>query len=163
MDTKKFYWLWAAIILLLGLNVATIGWVVHKTDTVRSGRQNPERLLAKRLALTPDQLVQYQQSRSQMRRRSRPHEDSLRVLRDTLFNRIKQPAVSDAEMNQLLEQIARQNGQITRLRFRHWQQVRALCKPEQQTRFDQLIGRLERGINNPGQARSLRERLRNQF
>ncbi|GAB3222618.1 Spy/CpxP family protein refolding chaperone [Spirosoma arcticum] len=164
MDTKtKFYWLWAAIVLLLILNVATIGWVIRKTDTVRGSRPNSEQFLAKRLALTPEQMTQYQQSHRQMRRQSKRYEDSLRTLRSTLFSRIKEPAVSDEAVNQLLEQIARQNGQITRLRFRHWQQVRALCTPKQQTRFDQVISRIERGINNPGQARSLRERLRNQF
>lgn len=164
MDTKtKFYWLWAAIVLLLILNVATIGWVIRKTDTVRGSRPNLEQFLTKRLALTPDQLEQYRQSRNQMRGRSKPHEDSLRTLRGALFNRIKQPAVSDEVLDRLLEQIARQNEQITRLRFRHWQQLRTLCTPEQQVRFDQVISRIERGINNPGPARGVRERLRNQF
>ncbi len=163
MDSKKkFYWLWAAIVLLLCLNVATIGWVVRKLETIPSSRQNPERFMARRLALTPQQLGQYQQSRSQMRRHTKPHEDSLRTLRSTLFGRIKQPAISDKEINRLLEQMNRHNSQITRLRFQHWQQVRALCKPDQQARFDQLINRIERGITTPRQP-GLRERLRNQF
>ncbi|MBC7922466.1 MAG: hypothetical protein H7Z75_15405 [Ferruginibacter sp.] len=167
MDTKKkFYWLWAAIGLLLGLNVATIGWVIRKIDNVRNNRQHPEEFIARRLALAPEQVAQYQRSRNQMQTRAKPHEDSLRVLRSDLFRRIKQPAASDAvsdqEMNRLLAHIARQDGQITRLRFRHWQRVRALCTPEQQARFDQLISRIERGINHPRQS-GLSERLRNRF
>lgn len=163
MDTKnKFYWLWAAIGLLLFLNIATIGWVIRRVDTIRTNRQNPEAFIARRLGFTPKQVTKYQQSRKQMRGRVKPHEDSLRLLRGKLFSHIKQPVVSDEAMNRLLEQMARQNGQITRLRFRHWQQIRALCTPAQQARFDQLLDRLGQGISDLGQG-GLRERFKNRF
>ncbi|MBC8151609.1 MAG: periplasmic heavy metal sensor [Bacteroidetes bacterium] len=163
MDTKKkFYWLWAAIGLLLFLNLATVGWVVRKVDTVRTNRQNPGGFMAKRLAFTPDQAAQYQQSRSQLQRQLKPHEDSLRRLRGELVGRINQPTGTDAGLDQLLERMARQEVQMTRLRFRHWQQVRAFCTPEQQARFDKLLARLEQGINNGGPA-GVRERLRNRL
>jgi periplasmic protein CpxP/Spy len=163
MDTKKrFYWLWAAIGLLLLLNLATVGWVVRKVNTIRANRQNAAEIIVRRLAFTPDQLRQFRQSRSQMQRQQQPHEDSLRLLRAELFSRIKQPMVADDGVNQLLEQMAHQNAQITRLRFRHWQQVRTLGTPEQQAQFDKLMKRMERGLDKSGQV-GLRERLRERF
>ena len=163
METKRtFYWLWAAIGLLLLLNVATIGWVLRKLNPGRANRQTTEEIIIRRLNFTPDQLTQYRQSRSQMQTQIRPHEDSLQRFRTSLFNEIKQPTVTHADMNRLLAQMARQNTQITRLRFRHWQQVRALGTPNQQAQFDKLLTRLDQTINNPSQG-GLRERLRDRF
>jgi periplasmic protein CpxP/Spy len=163
MDTKKrFYWLWAGIGLLLCLNIATIGWAVSKWNSVRANRQNTDEIIIRRLDFTSQQIAQYHQSRSQMQTKIKPYEDSLQMLRTNLFNQIRQPIKSDSTVNQLLEQIARQNTAITRLRFRHWQRVRALGTPDQQTRFDQLLTRFERVLNSPGQAGGLRGQLRNQ-
>ncbi len=159
METKrKYYWLWAAIGLLLCLNLLTIGWVVRRTNTVRAARQLQEGVMVRRLNFTPEQLKQYRQSRNQMRQQSRPHEDSLRTARTALLDQVKQPAVSDEELDRLLDQMARQNRQVARFRFRHWQQVRSLCTPEQQAQFDQLIGRIGQGMNNPGLRGRLRDR-----
>ena len=160
---KRFYWLWAAIGLLLLLNLATVGWVVRKVNPGRNSRRATEEIIIRRLDFTPDQIAKYRQSRSQMQAQIRPHEDSLQRLRSSLFNQIKQSTVSDTAMNQLLAQMAWQNTQITRLRFRHWQQVRSLGTPEQQARFDQLLNRLEQGLNDPGVASDLRDRLRRQL
>lgn len=163
MDTKKrFYWLWAAIVLLLCLNVGTIGWVMRRLNTARANRQNTDEIIIRRLDFTAQQIAQYRQSRSQMQIQIKPHEDSLQMMRTNLFNQIRQPIKSDSTVNQLLEQIARQNTAITRLRFRHWQRVRALGTPDQQARFDQLLNQLERVLSSPGQTGGLRGQLRNQ-
>ena len=159
---KRFYWLWAAIGLLLLLNLATVGWVVRRVSMIRENRRNPAGFLIKRLALTPDQTARYRQSRTRMQSQLKPREDSLRLLRSALFNRVKQPTVSDTALTQLLNQIAVQNGHITRLRFRHWQEVRALCTPEQQARFDKLVSHIDWHINNAENS-GLREPFRQRF
>ncbi|WP_375445701.1 Spy/CpxP family protein refolding chaperone [uncultured Fibrella sp.] len=151
METKrKFYWLWAAIGLLLCLNLLTVGWVVRRLNTARTNRPLPEAMLVKQLGFSPEQRKAYRQSRVQLRQQAKPHEDSLRVLRTTLLDKIKDTLVTDAELDQLSEAMFRQNRQVTRIRFRHWQQVRSLCTPEQQIKFDQLIRRVGQGLNNPG-------------
>ncbi len=163
MDTKtKFYRLWAAIGLLLCLNIATIGWVAYRVDFTPKNQQRQDQFIVRWLSLTPNQIGQYRQSRNQMKRQMKPHEDSLRLLRSELFSRVKQPAISDAGMNQLLNQIAVQNGEITRLRFRHWHGVRGFCTPGQQIRFDRLVARLEREVNNTAKDGS-REQVRHRF
>lgn len=158
METKrKFYGLWAAIGLLLCLNLVTIGWVVRRTGTVRANQQLAEGQLVRRIGFTTDQLKQYRQSRIELRQQARPHEDSLRALRIALFDRISAPLVTDDELDSLSQAMFRQNRQLIRIRFRHWQQVRSLCTPAQQPEFDQLIRRVGQGMANPG----LRGRLGN--
>ena len=161
---RNFYWLWAAIGLLLLLNLATVGWVVRRLSSMHDNRQSTEEILIRRLDFTPRQVAKYRQSRSQMQTQIKPHEDSLQHLQMRLLDQIKQPPiVSDTPVNQILDQTAGQNKQIAQFRFRHWQQVRALGTPDQQARFDQLLTRLEQGINKANRPGGLRERLRNRF
>ncbi|RYF75155.1 MAG: hypothetical protein EOO39_07375 [Cytophagaceae bacterium] len=160
METKrKFYWLWAAIGLLLCLNLLTVGWVMRRTNTVRANRQLSEGLLVRRLGFSPEQMKQYRQSRIRFRQQVKPHEDSLRTLRTAMLDRVKDALVTDDELNRMTDAMYNQNRQITRIRFRHWQQVRSLCLPEQQATFDQLIRRIGQGMTNPGLRGRVQERL----
>ena len=162
-DKRKWYWLWAAIGLLLCLNLGTLGWVVFKTK--QSRRTNPptaDAYLARRLKFSPEQRTRYQQYRRDLRTAVQPHEDSLRTLRRELFGRIGQPIGSEANVDAIVNRIERQHGQITRLRFRHWQQVRALCSPGQQAQFDRWTSRLLETMNRPREP-DQRERPRNPF
>lgn len=162
MESKqKFYWLWGAIGLLLCLNLATVGWVIRRVAVTRASQQDPGGFTAKRLGLTKAQLGPYRESRIQLQRGLKPHQDSVRLLRNELLEKISQPAVSDAQLDTLLAAIARQNQAINRLRFRHWQSIRALCTPEQRARFDKLTARLEQALTNPASPAQRRQQLQN--
>lgn len=140
-DKKKLMALWVAIGLLLCLNLATIGWVLNRGRQVRANRHHPESMLVKRLDFTPDQQARYRQLRAQFEQRSQPFQDSLLTIRRELFGQFGN-ALPDSTLNRILSRMERQNGQLMRLRFRHWQQVRALCTPRQQARFDRMATRL---------------------
>ncbi len=151
-DKLKLYWLWAAIGLLLCLNLGTLGWVAFRTQPLR--RPNPsnaDAYLSRWLKFSPEQRSRYQQYRRELRTTLQPHEDSLRSLRVDLFRRLGEPDVSEADVNALVHRIERHHGQITRLQFRHWQQVRTLCTPGQQARFDRWMDRLVKTMNRPRQ------------
>ncbi|MBD0259260.1 MAG: periplasmic heavy metal sensor [Cytophagales bacterium] len=162
-DKQKWYWLWAAIGLLLCLNLATLGWVAFNTKQPRRANSpGADAYLAQLLKFDPEQRSRYQQYRREMRTAVQPHEDSLRALRRKLFGRLRQPPGSEANVDALVHGIERQHGEITRLRFRHWQQVRALCSPGLQAQFDRCTNRLVETMNSPREP-DQRERLRNPF
>jgi Spy/CpxP family protein refolding chaperone len=140
-DRRKFIGLWVAVGLLLCLNLATIAWILNRAKVVRTNRQHPEMLLVERLNFTSDQHTRYQQLRADFEQRSQPHQDSLRLIRNALLGQLAQP-VPDAELSRLANRMERQYGQLAQLRFRHWQQVRALCTPRQQSRFDRMAARI---------------------
>lgn len=161
-DKRKYYGLWTAIVLLLCLNLGTIGWIILKTRQVRTNRQNPEGFITGQLMFSPQQQATYQGIRSTFLRSIRPHEDSLRMLREGLYGRLNQPTVPDDNLDALVRQMEQQNSQITRLRFRHWQQVRQLCSPAQQVQFNRFLTFLTRRLtqsDKPGPRKRLRDRL----
>ncbi len=159
-DKRKLYWLWAAIGLLLCLNLGTIGWIAFRTHAPRRpDAPNADAYLARWLRFDPGQRSRYQQYRRALRTAQQPHQDSLRTLRRELFGQLGQPAASQPEIEALVQRIERQHGQLTRLQFRHWQQVRALCTPGQRPRFDRWMDRLVKTMDQPRP----RERRRDQF
>jgi periplasmic protein CpxP/Spy len=140
-DKRKWTALWVAVGLLLCLNLATIGWIASRVGQIRAIRQNPEQLLSNRLDFSAEQQTRFRELRAQFRQASQPVQDSLKREHAELFRQFAQP-VSDAELDLLTAQLERHNRELLRLRFRHWQQVRTLCTPQQQTRFDRMVGRL---------------------
>jgi periplasmic protein CpxP/Spy len=142
-DKRKWIGLWVMVGLLLLLNIGTLGWVAYRAKQIRSLRHNPQRMLENRLNFTPDQQARYQRLRAEFEQAGQVHRDSLRQLRDGLLGQLG-GNVPDNELNNMLAQMERHNGQLMRLRFRHWQQVRTLCTPDQQTRFDRMVSRLTR-------------------
>jgi len=88
------------------------------------------------------QQTRYRQLRDAFEEQNQPNQDTLRQLHSKLFDGFARP-LSDTDLNALVGRIEQQNGHLTRLRFRHWQQVRALFNPSQQARFDQFLNRLK--------------------
>lgn len=163
-DKRKYYWLWAAIGLLLCLNIGTIGWIVRKADPARSDRTGAaDAFLPKRLGFDKQQRLAYRQYRQELRQALRPKEDSLRQLRATLFTRLQEPTPpSDAGIDSLINRINDNTVQINRLRFRHWKQVRQLCTPAQLPAFNELMTRLADRLNRTN-ANTIRERRQRQI
>ncbi len=148
-NPKKYYAFWLSIGLLLCLNVGTIGWIVWKTRQFRANRQHPYAFVANRLEFTPRQRETYRAIHARFLTGIQPCEDSLQRLRKELYGQLNQASVSDERLNALAGRLAGQNSQIIRLRFRHWQQVRAICTPDQRVRFDQFLTRLGQGTARP--------------
>ncbi|MBO0947043.1 hypothetical protein [Fibrella forsythiae] len=132
---------------------------MRRTNTLRANRQLSEGLLVRRLGFSPEQMKQYRQSRLHFRQQVKPHEDSLRTLRTGMLDRVKDSLVTDDELTRMADAMYNQNRQITRIRFRHWQQVRSLCLPDQQATFDQLIRQIGQGMNNPGLRGRVQQRM----
>lgn len=145
-DKKKYYGLWLGIGLLLCLNLGTIGWIILKAGPFRANRQSPSEMIANRLDFTPRQQDMYLAIHARFLTSIQPYEDSLVLLRTELYGQLNKASISNQQVNALVSHIEWQNGQITRLRFQHLQQARALCTPDQQAQFDRLLARLVQGI-----------------
>jgi protein CpxP len=63
----------------------------------------------------------------------------IRVHRDSLIDQLGNPAFDSSQVNAIADRIGKDQSQIERNNFEHFRQVRSLCRPEQQLKFDSII------------------------
>ncbi len=143
MNTNsKSRWFGAIIILLLLINAATIVFLfIGKNKHHLTPPQNGGAFafLVKELGLDTDQKNEYQKLRDQHRNSVEGLRMQLKKNKDSLFDLLKVSSVADANFHQKLDSIASLNRKIDEITFYHFKQVRAICKPRQQIKFDEII------------------------
>lgn len=143
MNTNnKSRWFGAIIILLLLINAATIVFLFigknkHHLPPPQNG--GAFAFLVKELALDSNQKNEYQKLRDQHRNSVEGLRMQLKSNKDSLFDLLKVSSVADANVHQKLDSIASLNRKIDEITFSHFKQVRAICNPQQQIKFDEVI------------------------
>ncbi|MFN8357057.1 MAG: Spy/CpxP family protein refolding chaperone [Spirosomataceae bacterium] len=138
-DKNKFRLLWIAIVALLVLNLSVLIWVWLQPNRPERQGEPPLVFLARKLNFTEQQFNQTDQLGKAHFERVRQVRDSVRLLKDQYFDQLSNPAITQAELTQMSEQIAHKMAEIDVLTFRHFQKVRTLLTPAQQQQFDELI------------------------
>lgn len=153
METNKLIrWLWGVIGVLVLLNAGLIGWLFLGQASMHAPRNGPLafRFLEQELKLSEEQQQQIIASREKLSEKGRLLEDSVRQLRQHLFALAKQPENSDVEANRLGAQISRLIAQLETNRFAHFRDIRRICTPAQQARFDEILQELAQRQGPPG-------------
>ena len=72
----------------------------------------------------------------------RPMWDSIRVAKDSLYRQLGNPTAGDSLIGALAQRVAYQTRKAEEKQFRHFSELRTLCRPEQQVVFDTLIPKM---------------------
>lgn len=143
MNTNyKSRWFGAIIILLFLINAATIIFLlIGKNKHHLPPQQNGGAFgfLVKELALDSNQKKEYQKLRDQHRNSVEGLLMQLKNNKDSLFDLLKISNVADSNVHQKLDSIASLNRKIDEITFSHFKQIRAICNPQQQIKFDEVI------------------------
>lgn len=140
------------VIGLLLLNFATLGFLFisgtkgHKPPHDRpEGRHEPKEIIIERLHFDANQQKEYGQLIEWHRRKIRQLEDSIRVSKNELYMLLNNDIVDEKAKVTLINEIALFQKQIEATHFKHFEDIKKLCKPEQQVYFNELteeFGRL---------------------
>jgi protein CpxP len=95
--------------------------------------------LVKELRMTPEQVKQYEPLRDEHHNTVEGLRAENRVLRDKMWNIAAGGKQDSTAIGQLADSIGVNERKIEWITFTHFQEVRALCTPEQQRKFDALI------------------------
>ena len=132
-------------LLLLTANIATLGYLwMNRPGNVKmpplppSGGQVFE-FVTKELQLDSAQQLAYKKLRDEHQAGQRPLQDSIRKAKDDFFELLKQPSISDAELQQQSSKVAATEQQLELFTFKHFQKLRAICTAAQQKKFDEII------------------------
>jgi Spy/CpxP family protein refolding chaperone len=134
------------------LNFATLGFLFisgtkgHKPPhDIPEGRHEPKEIIIERLHFDANQQKEYGQLIEWHRGEIRQLEDSIRVSKNELYMLFNNDIVDEKAKVTLINEIALFQKQIEATHFKHFEDIKKLCKPEQQVYFNELteeFGRL---------------------
>ncbi|WP_126246082.1 Spy/CpxP family protein refolding chaperone [Chitinophaga rhizosphaerae] len=142
------------VVLLLLTNLFLVFFIVMKKPAPPGRGSHPSRgevmqLLEKEVGFSKDQLESYRQLKEQHWDRMKPSFTGMRNAKDGFYKLLSLSSVPDSVVNAMADTIAARQKQIDLQTFRHFQQVRALCTPEQQPRFDSVVQLVLKKMNGP--------------
>ena len=104
----------------------------------RSGRQDSG-YLSKELLLSKEQNDAFSKMKEDHFKTMKPLWAEIRQTKDSLFRQMNNPNLDDSTISAFTDRIAAKNKMADELMFRHFRELRKLCTPEQQQKFDTLI------------------------
>lgn len=152
MQRTRF--LTVVIVALLVINAGTLAYLFigqskphHPPHRMRKG--SPSDLIIEKLKLDEQQQDVFFELRDEHRAEMRDIQRKLSDTRDQYFDGLKTNTIDSTESKRLQNEIGSLMGQIHGSTFKHFTQVRQLCKPEQQKLFDRFIDDILRAMAPP--------------
>ena len=140
-EKYKFRLLWGVILGLLLLNLAILGWMWSSSGRppLQGGGGSALDILHRELGFSEAQKKQLEAITEQHFQKVKPVRDSVRLLKDMFFDRLSDSTITDTDLNALSEKVAHKMAVADQMVFRHFQEIRAICTPKQQVKFDEII------------------------
>jgi hypothetical protein len=140
-DNTRFRQLWFAILGLLIINLGMLLWMWLSASSPIGKPSGPPMLtvLVEKLGFDQQQKTQLDVLVKRHFAEVDPIRDSVRILKDQLFKQLPNTALSNSQLDSICGVIAQKMAQTDQMVFRHFQEIRALCTPEQQQKFDRII------------------------
>lgn len=119
----------------------------HLRDKKRPDR--PDMLIIDKLKLSDDQIKQFEDLKREHRRQIDLLQDSSRRYHDEYFGLLKYPQSDSVKANSFLDKIARNQIEIDKITYTHFEKIKAICDPEQKKLFDNFIDEIARSFKPP--------------
>jgi protein CpxP len=130
--------IWLIIILLVA-DAATVAYFWLGNSKGRPSQESPKEFIIRELSMDANQQKQYSDLVTEHRASVDSLRQALRTAKDSFFELIKEPAVTDSAKQAAVSVIGRITESIDLRTLEHFQKVRMLCRPEQQEKFDRII------------------------
>ena len=137
------------VILLIAANVVAIGLFLSGRNRPPEERGTPGHFLVHELGLNTDQQTKLKTLADKHHEASQKIRGEIKDARDHFFELIKQPNVDDSTKNKASAVVAAKLQELELLTFDHFRQVRLICTPEQQKKFDEVLNEVIRMIGGP--------------
>ena len=136
MEKLKLYKI--AVVLLLLLNIGTLAFLWLNRPPAPEAR-GPFSFLVKATEMDEKQAVGYRSLRDDHRSKMEDFRKQNGQIRAKLFELLGKNGPNDPEIAPFLDSIATLRRQEEQLTYTHFRQVRELCRPDQQAKFDAVI------------------------
>lgn len=135
------------VIALVLINLAVLALFVFNPRPHMPPREGPRRIIIERLQLDPQQVGQYEALIHEHRQAVTEKESAIRQLKQQYFQQLKTP--ENPPNDSLLSAIGAAQQDIEKIHYRHFAEIRKICRPDQTPRFDALTDELVRFFSPP--------------
>lgn len=140
-------WLLILVAILLLTNIATLSiyWLKkpnHEGGPGRDGGNREKKMgqfMVDQMKFDATQEAAYWKLRDSMMVIQKPVMDSIRSAKQRFFDLLNQSDTSDSTLIARSNEIADLQKKLDLVTFRHFQKVRAICRPDQLQQFDTVI------------------------
>lgn len=136
-------WPLVLIAILLITNAATLVFFWSTRSKKKENKEQPRgrmgQFMVDQMKFDKDQETIYWRMRDTMLNQQRPIMDSMRVQKTNFFALLNQGEVNDSVLRARTEDIANLQKQLDIVTFRHFQQIRTICRPDQLNKFDTVV------------------------
>lgn len=141
MNQSKYKWILFLVAVLLISNVVLAIFLFNskdkKTDSSKK-RESPSTIIYKELGLTAQQIDTFKSSKDIFFKDMRPTWDEIKNLKDSLYKHMDVDS-NDSSIQLLTAAIAQKTKEADLKMYQHFVEMRKLCTPEQQAKFDTII------------------------
>ncbi|AFK04240.1 hypothetical protein Emtol_3107 [Emticicia oligotrophica DSM 17448] len=149
-ENSKFRLLWVAVGVLLLLNISLLAWISFFSKMLP---REPQRLfLETELKFDEKQAEAYRKLRHEHAEQMRSLRDGVKEMKEAYYADLDK-TISEDSLKERAEKIEGRMVEADVITFKHFQQVREMCTPEQQKHFDEVIIELIRSLERPGPPR----------
>ena len=138
MEKQKLLTFAVIGLLLLNTGLLAMLWLTPKDHK----RERPHDFIIRSLQLDPTQQQQYEALIPLHRQQVEQLRHESHGMQRELIGLLKAPAPDLKKADSIAELIAHNRKEIELINFRHFSDIRALCRPEQQKLFDSLTDQI---------------------
>jgi protein CpxP len=142
-------WLLVLVAILFLTNIATLSiiWFNNpcKNQSNNDPKKNEKRMgqfMIDQLKFDSVQATAYRELRDSLVTLQRPVMDSIRTAKLRYYGLLNRPNVNDSMLNAHSNEVAELQKKLDLITFRHFQQVRALCRTDQLLKLDTVVAEI---------------------
>ncbi len=133
---NKFKILSIISIGLLAVNLFFI-WFLVSRKPPHGRTQDPKKIIIEKLHLDEAQITAYENLIDAHRQRIRESEQQIMLLKNQLYASLQEGKQTDLA-DSIMTELGRAQLEIEHVNYKHFQDIKKLCKPEQLKSFDEL-------------------------
>lgn len=137
-----------SIIGLLLLNIATLGFLFFNgfkpEGMPHEGRRQPKAIIIEKLHFDANQQKEYEKLIRWHRGAIDQLDDSIRQTKNKLYSGLSESSINTKTKDSLIALLNAYQKQVEETHFKHFEDIKKLCKPEQQEDFKALTEELSR-------------------
>ena len=137
----KNKWTVIALISLVLLNLTTLAvfFFTRPHFPATPGNGNAAEFLSREIGFDSVQKTAFAALRKEHQQKMRGIRDKNREAKEAFFDLLSEPGVDEATLTAAADKASQYEKEGDLITFRHFQEVRKICRPDQQQKFDQLI------------------------